>query len=384
VTLRQTRFLFVTDIDGWGGSEELWSRSAADLADQGFAVFASVVEGSLMHPRVRELAAHGVELWVRPVWYSWRQDFWRWFVSWRLGTMAHAVKSLIEKRSPSLVVLSGGGAFLPIELLEFCAGNAVPFVTIAQANRDEDWCRDDLAERYRNALAAARRCFFVSRANLRLAEKQIGGELPNAKVVWNPVNVAMNASPAWPGWGRDDEWRFACVGRLHPPSKGQDILLEVLARPSWRERRWRLRLYGDGNMRRGIEHLAQRLGLIDRVIFAGVAPVAEIWAANHVLIMPSRYEGLPLAIVEAMLCARPIVATDVAGNAEVIEDGVTGFLADAPTVESVATALEKFWTRRGDAEQIGQAGARMIRRLLPSDPVRTFSNKLKEIALTAI
>lgn len=58
--------------------------------------------------------------------------------------------------------------------------------------------------------------------------------------------------------------------------------------------------------------------------------------------MPSRFEGLPLAMVEAMLCARPVVATDVAGHAEIIEDGVTGFLADAPTAGSMAAALERF------------------------------------------
>ncbi len=68
-------------------------------------------------------------------------------------------------------------------------------------------------------------------------------------------------------------------------------------------------------------------------------------------------------MVEAMLCARPVVATDVAGHAEIVEDGVTGFLADAPTAASMAMALERFWARRGEAEEIGKAGARRIRSL---------------------
>jgi Glycosyl transferases group 1 len=58
--------------------------------------------------------------------------------------------------------------------------------------------------------------------------------------------------------------------------------------------------------------------------------------------MPSRYEGLPIVIVEAMLCERTVVATNVAGHSEVIEDGISGFLAHAPTVASVAKALERF------------------------------------------
>jgi glycosyltransferase involved in cell wall biosynthesis len=133
-------------------------------------------------------------------------------------------------------------------------------------------------------------------------------------------------------------------------------------------------------MRGTLERLAARLGLSDRIVFAGFKSVEEIWAANHVLVMPSRYEGLPLAMVEAMLCARPVVATDVAGHGEIVEDGVTGFLAEAPTAASMAAALERFWERRSEAEAIGKAGAQRIRQLLPRDPVRLFTEKLKHLA----
>jgi len=110
-----------------------------------------------------------------------------------------------------------------------------------------------------------------------------------------------------------------------------------------------------------------------------VMEVEKIWSLNHVLVMPSRFEGLPLAIIEAMLCGRPVIATDVAGHAEVIENGVTGFLADAPTVESFGNALERFWSMREDAREIGAAGAARIRQLVPPDPARVFADKLKEL-----
>jgi glycosyltransferase involved in cell wall biosynthesis len=89
-------------------------------------------------------------------------------------------------------------------------------------------------------------------------------------------------------------------------------------------------------------------------------------------------------MMEAMLCARPVIATDIAGHREVIEDGVTGFLADAPAASSISAALERFWERRGDAEAIGNAGARRIRQLLPPDPIRVFSEKLRTIVERAV
>jgi glycosyltransferase involved in cell wall biosynthesis len=347
---------------------------------QGIPVSASVLQWSPLHPRVLDLRARGVELWVRPHSHSPKRHAWHWLTSKQNGPIADAVAQLVDARPPALIVLSDGGPLPPIELVAFCAERHLPFVTIGQANFEAAWRADDIAERYRAVLPAARRSYFVSQANLRLVEKQIGLALPNAEVVWNPVNVAAEASPPWPPLDHDGVLHLASVGRLHPPSKGQDILIEALADPAWKARRWRLSLYGTGPMRQGLERLVQKVGLSDRVVFAGFAAVEDIWTANHVLVTPSRYEGLPLAIVEAMLCARPVVATDVAGHSEVIDDGVTGFLADAPTVRSVAHALERFWDRRHEAESMGKAGAHRIRRLRPADPIHVFTEKLKHVA----
>jgi glycosyltransferase involved in cell wall biosynthesis len=229
----------------------------------------------------------------------------------------------------------------------------------------------------------AQRWYFVSRAIQRLVEKQIGHEFLNAEIICNPFNVDRNASLRWPPLGDGSMLRMACIGTLHPPSKGQDILLEALADSVWKNRNWRLTFYGEGPMRDRLERMVLRYALQDRVGFAGfVEDVEKIWVENHALVMSSRYEGLPLAIVEAMLCARPVVATDVGGNSEIVDDGVTGFLAESATVRSVARTLERFWNRRSNLEEIGKAAARSIRRQVPADPVRVFSEKVKKLIIS--
>jgi glycosyltransferase involved in cell wall biosynthesis len=376
------RIIFVTTphLDPWSGAEELWSRTAIDLVSQGFPVSASVWGGSLQHPRMRELRACRVELWPRPSWYSWHKHPWRRLKSRHSNQVAIEVDRLIAARPPALVVLSDGGAFPPIQLLELCVAKRLPFVTIEHANTEAFWYTDELAERHRKAITPALRCFFVSEANRRIAKKQIGGDLTNAEIIRNPFNVPYDRPPPWPPLAEGGGLRFACVGRLWPPSKGQDILFEAFSGPVWEKRQWCLYIYGEGPVQEGLKRLGQELGIADRIVFAGFSNVEEIWVANHVLVMPSRYEGLPIAMVEAMLCSRPVIATDVAGHAEIVEDGVTGFLADAPTARSMAAALERFWERRDDAESMGNAAARRIRQLVPADPVRLFSEKLKALA----
>jgi glycosyltransferase involved in cell wall biosynthesis len=379
--LSRQRIVFLSTQEGhpWGGSEELWSQTALRLAAEGFPVSASVRAWSPPHQRVLHLIEHGVEVrfWpaARPLW----KHALRRLLAPRKSRIGLGPQNCVADRPPGLVVLSDGAALPPVDLLELCITKGWPFVTLGQANSEQYWPPDEDAERYRLAVPAAQRCYFVSNANRSLAEKQTGSEFSNAEIVWNPYNVDFDASPTWPHLGPDGEFRFACVARLHPPSKGQDILIEVLAAPPWVHRQWRLYLYGEGAMRNSLEQLARRLGLGDRVVFAGFLEPEAIWALNHVLIMPSRYEGLPLAMVEAMLCGRPVIATNVAGHSEIIEEGVTGFLADAPTVGGMAEALERFWARRSHAKEIGAAASKRIRQLIPSDPARIFSDKIKEI-----
>jgi glycosyltransferase involved in cell wall biosynthesis len=389
-----SRILFVSSVNNtpWGGAEQLWSQAALDLITEGFAVSASVSawmpllaqRGFVSTERAFQqemlyLTERGVEVWFRPNPYPLRKRAWRALIAPEKSLTTREVERLIASRSPELVVISDGAPFPPLDLLEMCATKRLPFAVIVQCNQYLWWPADDLAERYRAALAAALRCYFVSDANRRMAEKQIGCELPNAELVRNPFNVDFDASPPWPPLGRDGELRFACVGRLAPPGKGQDILFEVLAGPAWATRAWRLHLYGDGENRIGLERWAQRLGLADRVVFDGhVADIEKVWALNHVLVMPSRIEGLPLAVIEAMLCGRPVVATDIAGG-EVVEDGVTGFLAEAATVGCLGNALERFWARRDEAEVIGAAAAKKIRHLVPPNPAQVFADKIRDL-----
>src|SRR5258708_5882456 len=123
--------IFASEItsEPWGGSEELWSRAALDLVSQGIPVSASVAEWSPVHPRVRDLRAGGVEVWVRPGFYSWQRDFPRWVVSlgkraataaiclsrghfslrnlitWRHGRTPFSFARLVSARPPALAVL---------------------------------------------------------------------------------------------------------------------------------------------------------------------------------------------------------------------------------------------------------------------------------------
>jgi glycosyltransferase involved in cell wall biosynthesis len=374
--VRNEHILFLSTNLDWGGSEELWSQTALKLAMERLDVIALVHPSLLAQKRVSELQECGGRVLSYPL----PVTAWR-FARHKLSSKTRNVldlEELLHSLRPDLVVISDGSALPPIDIAEMFVTKKWPFVSIGQNNCELWWPSDELAARYRKILPAALRCYFVSLANQRVAETHLGCKIENAEVVRNPFNVVYDAALPWPSIDVNSELRLACVARLDPAAKGQDILIEALAHPAWAGRRWRLTLYGDGPSRIGLARLVERFQLNDRVVFAGqVSIVEEIWASNHVLTMPSRWEGLPLAIVEAMLCARPVMATDVGGNSEVIENGVSGILAAAPTIVSVREALEVLWTRREDLRDMGKAAAKTIRQKVPPDPIDVFARKIK-------
>ena len=203
-------------------------------------------------------------------------------------------------------------------------------------------------------------------------------KLANAEVVRNPFLVPWGKPAPWPDEARG--LRLACVGRLFPREKGQDIVLRVLARERWRERPVSLTFFGSGPHLEGLKATADYLGLAN-VTFAGFATdVAAIWRDHHALLLPSHCEGLPLALVEAMLSGRVAIVTDVAGHGEIVEDGVTGFLAAAPTADHVDEALERAWQRRSEWREIGVAAAERARSLVPPRPERVLADMIAEWA----
>jgi len=154
-----------------------------------------------------------------------------------------------------------------------------------------------------------------------------------------------------------------------------------VARKRWKQEKWRSRalavsFFGGGAQGEGLRGLADLYALRNVSFHGFSADVASIWREHHALVMASRSEGTPLVLLEAMMSGRPAIVPRVGGTAELVEDGVTGFLATAATVEAIDEALERAWQRRSEMAQFGERAASAIRQKVPPDPAATLAEKL--------
>lgn len=359
----------------WGGSEELWARSALRLVENGAYVRIAKPHIDPMVPALQALATKDVTI----------ADLARiGFLPYRLAALlrnvfrpASTILQLLPlwwqiwRTKPHLVVLSQGGNWDGFHMGWLLNKLKIPYALICQKATDLYWPPDFLRARVTTLAIEARHIFFVSHHNHRLFEEQIGARLHHASVVRNPFLVDYAEPLPWP----EDEGptRLACVGRLYPMEKGQDMLLRVLALPKWRERNLIVNLYGAGPNAEGLKAMARYLEC-DNVVFMGhVDDVEAIWRDHHALVLPSRAEGLPLVLVEAMLTGRVAVVSTAGGSGEVVDDNITGFLMQGQDEAALDEALERAWQARDRWQGIGAEAAMAIRQQVPPDPAETLA-----------
>lgn len=180
-----------------------------------------------------------------------------------------------------------------------------------------------LAPAYRSFEALAARMTHtivaVSQDEAAAGRAVLGRSGRRLRVIENGVDTER-FSPVGPVAERSEGPLLVCVGRL-AWHKGQEVAVRALARMA--DKRARLRLVGAGADRDAIGALAGQLGVADRVEMIGlVADTAPHLRAADVVVVPSRYEGLALVLLEAMACAKPIVATASIGSSAVEGAGI--------------------------------------------------------------
>ena len=198
------------------------------------------------------------------------------------------------------------------------------------------------------------RVITVSEAGARLVRRHL--KEPQSKVVTihngipdcsERANLSSNGSPVIT--------MVACFTEV----KDQDVLLRAFASIPPGPR---LRLIGDGPMRRSSENLAHELGIHDRVDFLGDRDdVPSLLASSDVFVLASKFEMFPLSILEAMRAGLPVIASDVGGVREAVVHGETGLLVPRGSIPALAQALTQILSNLDLRLHFGRAARQRFR-----------------------
>ena len=376
------KFLFISTKTTWGGSEPLWSDAAERAFREGHQVSVVIPQLQKFHPRHEELRSLGVRFLTRTprqklsfgdkILRKLRGETRDWEIEWWEKTF---------KDKPDAICVSQGAAgcaFKMPGLVDWVATQPGNYLVICQAVGGQFNLKPETRAAIRAYYAGAAKVGFTALGNQREMEIHLASKIPNAYVHQNPMDFSTLKPVDWP---ESEVPLISCPSRLFIQDKGQDILFQVLAQPIWRERNFKLQLFGAGSDEYYLRYLAEHLGITQKMEFCGhMAGMLPIWEKTQLMVLPSRSEGLPLVLVGAMAAGRPCVVTDVGGNAEWVRDGVDGFVARMPNVWSVNEALERAWQAMGNWKEMGQHARQRFLELHPKDPVGELLGEILKIS----
>jgi glycosyltransferase involved in cell wall biosynthesis len=341
---------FITELNV-GGAERSLSRLLAGLDRTRFAPTVACLYGS-DSPVADDIRALGIPVHELGMRHKWRLDgFWRLYVLLRRERPAILHTFLFHANIPGRVI----GRLVGVP-----ADRAGPIVISGERTMgmESRW-------RYRlNRLTQglADRVVCVSQQVADFVMNEVG--VPGDKIVVIPNGVDLDPTESLPDKqaARErlklpaDGALVGTVARLDPV-KRLDVFLEALALLD----DIRAIIVGYGPEERRLKAMADRLGIADRVLFAGHQRDVRPWlAALDVFVLCSDWEGMSNALLEAMAARLPVVATSTGGTPDVVVDGVTGSLVPPGDPYSLAQAIRRLLLDPDLRAQMGRAGRRRV------------------------
>lgn len=272
---------------------------------------------------------------VSPLCDNWNSRLLRWCVNGIDGPPSWLLRDLLLKEQPVRVV-----SFLTRTNVRVCSALWTKSCHLVISERN-DISRQQLPfpwNRFRDVLY--RRADVIT-ANTTGVMASMASLFPDRQITMlpNPLPNQGLIDDASQPWERNE---LLTVARL-VPQKGIDVLIESLALTSSGIARWPLTLVGDGPERQALEQMVRRSGLQKRVRFMGFrSDVQTFYQKAGIFVLPSRFEGMPNALIEAMAAGLSVIVTDASpGPLEVVEDGITGLVVQSENPKALALALDR-------------------------------------------
>ncbi len=184
------------------------------------------------------------------------------------------------------------------------------------------------------------------------------------------MTVVPNAVPLPPESSRPPSpppFVLGAAGRL-VPQKGMDVLLRALAELAESGLPVRLRIAGDGPLRGELERLSASLALGEAVEFCGhVEDMSGFFSSLHLFVLPSRWEGMPYVLLDALAAGLPAAASDIAGARPLVLDGWNGRLFPRDDHRALASVLGELLASPAALARMGSNSRRMAERFPPDD-----------------
>ncbi len=343
--MRSVFFLSLMNGAGWGGSEELWFRTALWMSRNDYKVGIACYDWAEKQGRISELKNAGCSIYLLPN---------------KKGLFKKAAlkKELnaIPFQEYNLTVINQGGweeiLHSPFRNLYKKLHNYVILNHNYNENAVLSFTKQKLLQQW---IINSQMNFGATQKIFEVIENKFNISIDKKQTLVNPVTFKPDTSAGtYPAFANDG-CTWIMLAELDTARKAQDILITALSAPKWKARNWQLHLYGKGKGKENLEKLITELNLKDKVFLKGFTTnIKQTLHDCHLLLQCTRIDAMPLSVVEAMATGRPCVVSKVGDMPAWVEDGMNGFVCNTVTAEGIDEVLERCWQQKNNWAAVGK------------------------------
>ena len=361
-------FFFLSLMNGapWGGSEELWYRTALHAAGKGHRVGCAFYEWEEKKEKITALEKGGCRVYLLPNKGRRKKNLWQ-KLHYKISRRQVKRKvATLPFHDYDLTVINQGGLEILTTTWRTAFRRIPAYALLFHNYNEDDLFKPAKARLLRQWIEKASLNLFAARRIQAMLEEKLGITVTHPALLLNPITIEPPAvAPVYPPM--EEPYRFVMLAELDVTRKAQDNLVEALSQNPWTERRWQLHLYGTGNDKEMLQKQIERLGLRDKILLKGhTSQVKEVLQAAHLVLQLTHRDAMPLAVVEAMAMARPVVVSAVGDMPYWVEEGRNGWVAKDASVAEIRAVLEKAWRQRESWPEAARQSFSLFREKFPA------------------
>lgn len=351
----------------WGGSEEIWYKTALLAQRRGWKVGCAVYHWEEKEKKMQPLKEGGADIIYFPNRGRAKRN------------LIERIQNKISKQRIKKVIPT-----LPVEKYDLVVVNMGAFENTTPAWRDFHKSLDRYIVLYHNykeheVLSGAKKDAVQNWANhsllnlfdagriMEVLDKNSGIKISNGDVLLNPLSFSLPSTPSPFPPLQNGNYRFIMLAALELWRKAQDNLVRALSSEKWKARNWTLHLYGDGKDCQKLEELIRTNEMAGKIFLEGhTNDVKSALEKAHLLFQITHIDAMPLVVVEAMAMGRAAVVSKIGDMPRWVNEGENGWISPDASSEQIDATLEKAWQQREQWKRMGENAFSVFQKKYPS------------------
>jgi glycosyltransferase involved in cell wall biosynthesis len=365
----------------WGGSEELWYKTALYAAKKGWKTGCAVYHWPAKEDKMEALKNAGATVYYLPNKGRSKRSLLERIQNKISKAKVKAVIQSLPHREYDVVVISQGAFEVTTSAWRAFYKNLERYIVLYHNYKEHEVLKGAKKAAVQNWCSHARVNLFASRRIVEVLQANSNINPPNAGILLNPISFdpPFTSTPFPPL--QNGNYRFVVLAALEVWRKAQDNLVQALSSGKWKERNFTLHLYGDGKDKQSLKDLVGRTGLDNKVFLEGNTNDPRSVLQNaHLLLQLTHVDAMPLSVVEALAMGRPVAVSNIGDMPDWITEGENGWISSDASVEQIDKTLERAWQQRDIWPEMAENAFATFKKKFPASAEEKLLKQIEEIA----